>query len=95
MDITCAVCKEPWDFHYVMLDMDEEDPKEGTPWSVLLRYGKGCPCCKGKAEDETEEEKNCRLNHQAIASACADLLGDDVDGYAAMMEDAEYLGFLD
>jgi hypothetical protein len=66
----------------------------GEPWALPLdmdadekqRFmtGQGCPCCYGKP---VEQKPFRALIQEALESA----LGDDLDGLAAEMEDAEYL----
>jgi hypothetical protein len=46
--------------------------------------GQYCPSCKGKEVKE-------RPFRAQLAEALQDALGDDIDGLAAEMEDAEYL----
>jgi len=46
--------------------------------------GTCCPSCRGK-------EVKKKPFRAELASAMGDLLGDDTDGLAAEMEDAEYL----
>ena len=46
-----------------------------------------CPACIGKDIELSEADKE----KAAIMSAMADILGDDIDGFMAEMEDLEYL----
>ena len=76
MDLYCQRCGEPWDFHGVQHgDMTPEERDR------FLR-GEDCPACHGK----TVEKRPFRAE---LASALSDMLGDDVDGLASEMEDAE------
>ncbi len=77
MDLYCRRWGEPWDMDYVNWEMK---PQEKTDF----RSGKCCPACRGK----TISEKPFRAT---LAGVLGDLLGDDIDGLAAEMEDAEYL----
>lgn len=54
----------------------------------MFKKGKGCDCCKG------EGERKVSLRTEAMG-AMMELLGDDIDGMASMMDDFEYLGMLD
>ncbi len=50
MDISCAVCLEPWDSYGITHgDM--------LPWERdLFRKGAGCPCCKGETPDGVDPD---------------------------------------
>jgi len=76
-DLYCKRCGEPWEFYYVQHEMTEEERSD-------FHKGVCCPSCKGK-------EVNKRPLRAEIASALHDVLGDDLDGLAAEMQDAEYL----
>lgn len=43
-DVICKVCGEPWEFYYIMHEME-------APWNKKVLYGLGCPSCKGKSPD--------------------------------------------
>ncbi|KKN37275.1 hypothetical protein LCGC14_0765130 [marine sediment metagenome] len=77
MDLYCQRCGEPWEHYYVHQEMA---PLERTQFLE----GECCPACHGK-----EIEK--RPFRAQLASALAEMLGDDTDGLAAEMEDAEFL----
>ena len=78
MDLYCKRCGEPWDYYGVMHgDLTDEERER-------FRKGEGCPACYGKAV----EKKPFRAE---LAAVMEDVLGDDLDGVAAEMEDAEYL----
>lgn len=77
MDLYCKRCGEPWELDYVMHEMSPEEKQ------AFLR-GEYCPACKGK---EVEE----RPFRAQLTSALHEVLGDDIDGLAAELEDAEYL----
>lgn len=79
MDLYCQRCGEPYDFFHVQ---DEMDPvTQGR-----FRRGEGCQSCYGKEV----ERRPARAEAMEVVR---DLLGDDEDGMAAMMEDFEFLGF--
>lgn len=87
MDLYCQRCDEPWDVCYVGSDMDVEYPEvaeEGRTASDLFKAGKGCPDCDWGAKRVGKQS----LRGEAMAMMM-DLLGDDIDGAAAMMEDCE------
>jgi len=77
MDLYCQRCGEPYEFVYVNDDMPAEE-------RARFFKGEGCPACFGKPVEE-------RPFRAQLAAAMADVLGDDTDGIAAMMDDAEYL----
>ena len=77
MDLYCQRCGEPYDVYYVGQEMTPEE-------RVRFRKGEGCPSCFGKTVDK-------RPFRAELAAALGDILGDDVDGMAAEMEDAEAL----
>jgi len=78
MDIYCQRCGEPWDAYGARHgDMDAEE---------RYRFFRGidCPCCHGKPIEK-------RPFRAELAAALTDILGDDIDGLASEMDDAEYL----
>ena len=90
MDLYCQRCGEPFDFWHVQQEMDDEIEdfgKDGKKPSVRFKDGEGCPCCNwGKA---APKEQSFRSEAMGVMF---DMLGDDVDGAAAMMDDFEYAG---
>jgi hypothetical protein len=76
MDLICTSCGEPWDLDHVL----HEEPEEFERKGALITH---CPCCKERTEPLTEAERE-RLEDVRMVS---ELLGDDVDGAAAMLED--------
>lgn len=81
MDVYCRHCGEPCDVYHLHHDMEPEYRK-------MFKEGKGCDCCQGKGE----RLDNLKTGAMDLLS---ELLGDDVDGIASMMDDFEYLGMLD
>ena len=78
MDILCTRCGEPWDVYSLTDDMTPEEASD-------LKAGRGCPCCKGKEVTNINPDGSC------IQRELAGVLGDDIDGLAAMMEDFNLL----
>ena len=79
MDLYCKRCGEPYDYYYVEQEM--------TPQERICFYdpNEGCPICIG-----TEvKERPARAEAMEVLH---ELLGDDTDGLAAMMEDFDFLG---
>jgi len=79
MDLYCKRCGEPWDFLGVTDCLDMTHSEKDS-----FLKGDGCPCCAGKPVEETP------LRAQ-LAAVAQELLGDDLDGLAAVMDDAEFL----
>jgi hypothetical protein len=83
VDIDCPRCGEPCD----QTELHQVEGKTYTDAARMFR-SQGCGilfegiACHGAADD-------ARL---AILREMADLLGDDVDGYAAMCEDLDLIG---
>ncbi len=76
MDLICTSCGEPWDLDYVLHEEPEAFERKG---SAIV----SCPCCpeqKGKVTKAQKEKLEA-------ARELGELLGDDVDGYAAQLED--------
>ena len=76
MDLVCTSCGEPWDMDYVLHDEPEGFERKGA--AIV-----SCPCCKDRKTPLSKEEKE-RLS---AARELGELFGDDVDGYAAQLED--------
>ena len=78
----CVCCGEPWDVEYVLSEATDAFDREGA----LIR---GCPSCHGTRPGDMTEERRSMLR---VAVAAAELLGDDVDGLAALVDDLKALG---
>ena len=78
MDVYCANCGEPCDIYHLNNDME---PK----FRQMFKAAKGCDCCEGKKQ---EGEKPLRAS---LSSVAMDLLGDDLDGAASVLDDYEYM----
>lgn len=85
MDIICPVCTEPWDIS----ELHEND--EGLSFSEAntLFHTKGCGAVFGGSCKPVSSLRG------DVSAAMFDVLGDDVDGIAAMMEDFDAMGMLD
>jgi len=77
MDVYCQRCGEPYDVCSLTDDMNEQERQD-------FKKGVCCPCCK-------EKEITERPQRAIIASEMAALLGDDIDGLASMMDDAQFM----
>ena len=83
MDLRCGRCGEPWDMDTVL----HEEPKAFPRRDGLIL---SCPACRkpsGELTPVTREQE--RLAE--IAQALASVLGNDWDGIAAELQDAEDL----
>lgn len=81
MDVYCQHCGEPCDVYHLMHDMEPE-------FREMFKAGTGCDCCEGKGE------KDNSLRSEAMGMMM-DLMGDDIDGVASMMDDFEWAGMLE
>ncbi len=89
MDIYCPRCGEPWDACGKGEDMTVLE------WNDMMAR-RGCPCCKTKTIDQIKAEHGGQIPARAqMTSVLQSVLGDDTDGLAAELEDAEALGLLD
>ncbi|MDP2729610.1 MAG: hypothetical protein Q8O55_03925 [Dehalococcoidales bacterium] len=76
MDLYCKRCGEPYDMDNVNFEMT-------TLERIHFKDGRGCPSCYGHPAPEK------RPLRAKLQEAAEDVMGDDMDGVAAMMEDAE------
>lgn len=99
MDIRCPICGEPWDMDcihervaelYISRASDERYYQELYDEFYLLVknafYKRGCKAL-GHSHNEVPD-KNAAL----LSSVLMDILGDDIDGIASELNDAEYFG---
>ena len=84
MDIYCKRCGEPWDIDYFHDVADDTGSTFDTVREAFYRDG-----CKALGETRCEASPSMRGD---IAALAYELMGDDVDGAAAMLDDAEYMG---
>lgn len=87
MDIYCQKCGEPYDAFGIKQLMDEE-AEDG--YRLFIR-GVGCPCCHWGRSVENDQSGSTRSIAMAAVAA---LLEDDPDGMASMLDDFEYMGWL-
>ncbi len=76
MDLVCTRCGEPWHMDHVLHEEPEEFKRRGG------RIDR-CPACP-KGRPKLHPKERARL--QTIREL-ADALGDDIDGFAATLED--------
>ena len=92
MDTYCTKCSEPWDVFEVS-EAKKDPDGYGTEWVFGKHYKiLECPCCIGKPSEKTP--KTDTLTKGEAASILADLLGDDIDGAASILDDASFLGII-
>lgn len=84
MDILCPKCGEPWD-HDTLHEVAEDSDKPYDTVAADFR-ARGC---------EALGTKHSAGEAHPVISAVYDMLGDDMDGAASMLEDAELFGYLD
>lgn len=84
MDVYCPRCDEPWDVYHIEHELTPEEEKRF--WN-----GMGCPCCDGKKVTPVQPEKDKRghdrLTMGEKTGILRELLGNDIDGIAAMLDD--------
>jgi NAD-dependent SIR2 family protein deacetylase len=82
MDIFCTNCGELWDVEHVL---HEADPGDFERKGALITR---CPCCE--ANLRTPLAESVRRELAAIAGVAVHF-GDDLDAFAAFLEDMELL----
>ena len=89
MDIRCPKCGEPWDIDSLH---DEADYLGETFQVVKTRFfAEGCGEVFGVSGCSTSKNPAAA----SVASLAHELMGDDIDGIASMLEDAEWMGLID
>lgn len=85
MDIKCPKCGEPWAIDELHDVYDDGDRKVSFK-TAYTRFRKiGC------AVFQTSHNKTPGLDTAAKAQVVMDILGDDVDGAASMLEDLDLI----
>jgi hypothetical protein len=95
VDIYCGRCGEPWDIdslHEETSYRREDDPSVSFDVVRAEFARRGCLAMTAYRVSESECVRDTG-NARAMASgALMDLLGDDIDGVASLLDDAEALG---
>ena len=78
MDLYCQVCGEPFEAYHLQHDVSEAERD-------FFYDGFGCAYCKGKIPEGGKPEI------AYISAVAHEMLGDDIDGVASIMEDWNYL----
>ena len=81
MDIYCTNCGEPWELW---------NDGEGEPAYKKAKRG-ACPACDGDPAKAGRSGPKQAMKSKALVN----ILGDDDDGIAAMLQDIEYYGGFD
>lgn len=94
MDIYCSTCAEPWDNDCIHDEVEarrDAGDKEATYQRVMREFQrKGCKALTtayGLADECQPAEDDSSYLRAALAGAAYELLGDDMDGAAAELED--------
>jgi len=86
MDIYCPKCGEPWDLDSIH-EIADQDECSFDQARVRFRR-EGCVALGTSHSDDTDSG-----GLRALASgALMDLMGDDMDGVASMLDDFDYVG---
>jgi hypothetical protein len=94
MDINCPKCAEPVEVDYLheVADIDGEHGDGATFTDILRAFQTdGCSALGERCRTDIGDADRARA---AGAALLFDLLGDDVDGIAATLEDFEAFGVL-
>ena len=78
-DLLCQRCGEPWDLEYIQHEMTDEERKD-------FHAGNGCPCCRNMPDEDLNLSPR-QKDAVEIQAAMRSVLGDDLDGLSAEMED--------
>ena len=84
MDIYCHRCGEPWEIDTFHDIADERGETFAVVMSAFQREGCGATGWVAQCERATGDGARMRGD---MSAALAEMLGDDIDGIAAMMED--------
>lgn len=98
MELTCPRCGDTYDNDEIHEEVSERALiGETTTYAEVAAEFRteGCGIALRELYGSTGPCERVRSMRTEAASALAELLGDDMDGYAAMMEDADMLGIFD
>ena len=80
MDLKCLRCMEPWEMDEVIHENPDDFRRDNV--GRIIR----CPACWNVSNEDIVLSDKDEMERAQI-SALHDLLGDDLDGIATMMED--------
>jgi hypothetical protein len=99
MDIYCPKCGEPWDID----SLHEEASQRAGSWADSQTYSgifetvrkdfyrRGCPAVGGRCSTpDTATDSTFGLTKAQAFSGLSEMLGDDIDGVAAMLDDMSW-----
>lgn len=93
MDIPCPICGEPWDNDTIHEEVEyrkSNGDAKATYSKVAQEFrSKGCVTFNGASQCKPSNS----FRQQAIRMTY-DLLGDDMDGAASLLDDYDYAGLL-
>jgi hypothetical protein len=95
MDIYCPRCGEPWDIDSLH---EETDHRQGSGEEISFNgvrrdfSRRGCLALTGYGVSEVDCRRDTGNARAMASSALMGILGDDIDGVAALMDDAHALG---
>lgn len=98
MDVLCPSCTEPWD-NDTLHDEAEARAEAGMPRATYAEVAAdfrrlGCRALTGLDVGASWCEPQNSLKSEGL-SVIAELMGDDMDGYASLVEDFEWAGMFD
>jgi hypothetical protein len=93
MDIKCPRCTEPWDMDCLHDAGAQVHKSFDFMRKLFTRYG--CAAIEEADNGVITEEATCEQTDKGrTLGVLMELAGDDIDGYAADVEDFEYAGLL-
>jgi hypothetical protein len=103
MDNYCPKCGEPWDIdslhEEVLVKMQDSGIVAGTKtgyeklFDAVRKdfYRRGCPAAGGRcSEPDTTTDNTFGLTRAEASSSLMEMLGDDIDGVASMLDDMRF-----
>jgi hypothetical protein len=90
MDIYCPVCAEPWEID----SLHDVAGEEGRTFSQVRSefFASGCGVAFAPWGITCKPATGAAGHRAMISAMLADILGDDIDGIALELEDAERMG---
>ena len=82
MDLYCQICGEPFEAYHIQHEISELEKR-------FFLKGFGCASCEGNVP------ANGRPEIAQLSAIAHDLLGDDIDGVASMIDDYTFGGAYD